>query len=256
MFRGLIPFALILIPLFLSLFFGFAILISGIFFNKSFSYILFFSLVFSLFEFIRGNILTGFPWNLISYTWSWSPETIQILSLIGTYSLSLISISFFCLPFILFQKKNIKKNSFLFLIFLIFFDGNYLYGTFKLNNSNYTFDKNLSVKIISPNFTLKDYYEKTEIFQLERLIQISDPQKDQKTLFIWPEGIFYESYLEDITEKYKNLFQEKFSENHLIILGINHYNNTDSRKYFNSFALLNHKLEILSLYNKMNLVPF
>ena len=256
MFRGLIPFALILIPLFLSLFFGLAILISGIFFEKSFSYILFFSLIFSLFEFLRGNILTGFPWNLISYTWSWSTETIQILSLIGTYSLSLISISFFCLPFILFQKKNIKKNSFLFLIFLIFFAGNYLYGTFKLNNSNYTFDKNLSVKIISPNFTLKDYYEKTEIFQLERLIQISDPQKDQKTLFIWPEGIFYESYLEDITEKYKNLFQEKFSENHLIILGINHYNNTDRRKYFNSFALLNHKLEILSLYNKINLVPF
>ena len=256
MFIGLIPFALILIPLFLSLFFGLAILISGPFLDKSFSYILFFSLIFSLFEFLRGNILTGFPWNLISYTWSWSPETIQILSLIGAYSLSLISVSFFCLPFILFQKQNIKKNSFLFLIFLIFFFGNYLYGKFKLNNSNYTFDKNLSVKIIAPNFSLKDYYEEPEILQLEKLIQISDAQKNQKTIFIWPEGIFYESYLEDISQKYKDLFQEKFSENHLIILGINHFNDTDSKKYFNSFVLLNHKLEILSLYNKVNLVPF
>ena len=39
-------------------------------------------------------------------------------------------------------------------------------------------------------------------------------------------------------------------------MGINHYNDTESRKYFNSLVVLNHKLEILSLYNKVNLVPF
>ena len=42
MFRGLIPFALILIPLFLSLFFGLAILISGIFLIKVFHIYYFF----------------------------------------------------------------------------------------------------------------------------------------------------------------------------------------------------------------------
>jgi len=87
MFKGLIPFALILIPLFLSLFFGLAILLVGTFVEKDISFILFFSLVFSIFEFLRGNLFTGFPWNLISYTWSWSTEIVQILSLIGAYSL-------------------------------------------------------------------------------------------------------------------------------------------------------------------------
>ena len=72
MFIGLIPFSLILIPLFLSLFFGLAILLVGNFAEKNISFILLFSLVFSIFEFLRGNLLTGFPWNLISYTWSWS----------------------------------------------------------------------------------------------------------------------------------------------------------------------------------------
>ena len=64
--------------------------------------------------------------------------------------------------------------------------------------------------------------------------------------------------MEDI-KKYQNLFKEKFSENHLIILGINNFTNnieTDSKKYFNSLVVLNHKLDILSLYNKINLVPF
>ena len=257
MFLGLIPFALILIPLFLSLFFGLAILIVGPFSEKKISFILFFSLVFSIFEFLRGNLLTGFPWNLISYTWSWSIESIQILSLIGTYALSLISITFFCIPFLFFQKKITKKSVIFLLIFLIIFIGNYLYGIYKTNNSSYQFDENISVKIVSPNFSLKDYNTQNEIFQLKRLIKISDPEKNKKTLFIWPEGIFYESYLQDI-EKYKNLFADKFSENHLIILGINNFNDDDSKnqRYFNSLIILNHKLEILSVYNKINLVPF
>ena len=42
-------------------------------------------------------------------------------------------------------------------------------------------------------------------------------------------------------------------------MGINNFvsdNETDDEKYFNSLVVLNHKLEILSLYNKINLVPF
>ena len=108
MFKGLIPFAVILIPLFLSLFFGFVTLITGPFTEKKIYFILFFALIFSIFEFLRGTIFSGFPWNLISYTWSWSLYSIQILSSIGTYSLSLISITIFCLPFIFFKKIFLK----------------------------------------------------------------------------------------------------------------------------------------------------
>ena len=107
-FKSFIPFAVILIPLFLSLFFGLAIFIAGSFVEKNISFILLFSLIFSLFEYLRGNLLTGFPWNLISYTWSWSMEITQILSLVGAYSLSLISITFFCIPFLFLKKKLIK----------------------------------------------------------------------------------------------------------------------------------------------------
>jgi len=251
-FRKLIPFALVIIPLFLSIFFGLAILIVGNFIERKIYFILLFSLIFSIFEFLRGNLLTGFPWNLISYTWSWSSEFIQILSLIGTYGLSLISITIFCTPFIFFKNLN-NKNNFIFLIFLtsllIFI---YSYGSYKIRNTNYTFDKNIHLKIISPNFSLEDYNSNSEIKQLKRLIKISDPQENDKTLFIWPEGIFYESYLQDI-DKYKNLFMENFSENHLIVLGIN---NLNEDKIFNSLVVLNNKLEILYLYNKINLVPF
>ena len=180
------------------------------------------------------------------------------MSLIGTYSLSLVSITFFCIPFLFFQKKVVKKNIIFLLILLIIFIGNYFYGIYKINNSNYKFDENINVKIISPNFSLKDFSTTSETSQLERLIKISDPEKNKKTLFIWPEGVFYESYLQDI-KQYENLFTDKFLANHLIVLGINNYTNDDNfkkQKYFNSLVILNHKLEILSIYNKVNLVPF
>ncbi len=257
-FKSLIPFALILIPLFLSLFFGLAILLVGNFASKNIHFILLFSSVFSIFEFLRGNLLTGFPWNLISYTWSWSTEVFQILSLIGSYSLSLISITFFCIPFLFFQRKVYKKNVIFTLIFLTIFISDYIYGILKLKNNYYKFDETINVKIISPNFLLQDYILKSEEFQIKKLIKISDPKKDKKTLFIWPEGIFYQSSLEDI-KKYQDLFKDKFSENHLIILGINNFvnsNNSNEQKYFNSLVVLNHELNILSLYNKINLVPF
>ena len=258
MFTVFIPFAVILIPLFLSLFFGLAILIVGYFCEKNISFILLFSLVFSIFEYLRGTLLTGFPWNLIAYTWSWSTELIQILSIIGTYSLSLISITLFCLPFFFFQNLKNRKNIFFVICVLIVFIGNYVFGYFHINNSNFNFDKNINVKVISPNFSLSDYSSRSESDQLERLIKISDPNKDIKTIFIWPEGIFYESNLQNLS-LYKNLFLNNFSENHLIILGINNFqksNNSENIKYFNSLAIVNHQLEILFLYNKVNLVPF
>ena len=258
MLKGFIPFALILVPLYLSLYFGLAILIIGSYVEKNIYFILLFSLVFSIFEFLRGNLLTGFPWNLISYTWSWSVESLQILSLIGAYSLSLISITFFCMPSLFFQNKIIKKNVAFLIFFLLLLITNYFYGSYKINNSNYNFDYNFDVKIISPSFSLKDYTSNSEVDQLKRLIKISEPEKDKKTLFIWPEGIFYESYLQNIP-LYKDLFIDKFSENHLIVLGINNFvasDDSSNEKYFNSLVILNHKLEILHVYNKINLVPF
>ena len=257
-FRSLIPFALILIPMFLSIFFGLSIFLVGSYAEKNISFILLFSLVFSIFEFLRGNILTGFPWNLMAYSWSSSLEIIQIISLIGTYSFSLISITFFSIPFLLFQKKYIKKNFIYLLFFIIIFIGNYSYGWFKISSKQHIFDKSIFVKIVSPNFTLNDYKTQSEVTILKRLIKISEPEKYKKTLFIWPEGIFYESNLQDI-KKYEYLFSEKFSENHLIILGTNNFNNSldqNNYKYFNSLVLLNNKLEVLSVYNKIKLVPF
>ena len=61
-FKPLIPFALILIPSFLAIFYAFATLIvSKFILKKKLSSILIFSLAFGLIEFFRGFIFVGFP---------------------------------------------------------------------------------------------------------------------------------------------------------------------------------------------------
>ena len=46
----------------------------------------------TLAEWLRGHVFTGFPWNLVGYTWTWSDEALQTASLIGVYGLSFFTV--------------------------------------------------------------------------------------------------------------------------------------------------------------------
>ena len=114
-FKFLVPLAIIGFPIFLGLFFGLSNLIVGPFLQNNFTSILLFSSSFAFADFLRAKILTGFPWNLWAYTWSWKPEILQSLFFIGFFSFNFLCILFYCLPLLLVFKK---KYNFLF-FFLI-----------------------------------------------------------------------------------------------------------------------------------------
>ena len=103
-----------------------------------------------------------------------------------------------------------------------------MYGNYEINKNNILLKKNLKqsvfVKIISPNFDLKYGLNEKEIEKrFKKLIRYSDPIKDKKTLFIWPEGVF-SGYSFDEILIFKQLISKNFFENHLYnIFGANKY---------------------------------
>ena len=110
-FKILIPFGLIFIPLFLSLFIAIPILLIGPSLSLNFSSLIIFSATLAFSDYLRAKLFTGFPWNLWAYSTSWIIEIIQILNHIGLYAYNLIVVTLFTLPIIIFFKiSNVKKN--------------------------------------------------------------------------------------------------------------------------------------------------
>ena len=249
-FKILIPFAIILIPLFLSLFTGFTILLIGPFLSYNFSSIFIFSGAMAFSDFLRAKLFTGFPWNLWAYSWSWFPEILQSINVIGLYAFNLFTLIIFCSPLLLFLKKD-KKNILIISLLLVIFFSNYIYGSLRINKEinkykSETVSKNekINIKLVSPNFNLKYNLSQQDLKNLiKKLIKYSEPKKNTKTIFVWPEGVFTGYNYNDLL-LYQNLFIENFSKNHTLIFGVNTVDK--NLNYFNSFIAVNNKFEVIA----------
>ena len=258
-FKFLIPFAIILLPAFLAIFYGLITYLFSIFYSKNVTTSFFiFSILFGTIEFVRGSILTGFPWNLIAFSFSNNIYFIQILSIIGTYSFNLICISLFTVP-ALFILRNSRKEIMVCFLFILMSVGFLIFGNFKNNNFNSLegIKNSYTIRAISPNISLDRFYSKQdELKIINELIELSSPTKTEPTIFLWPEGIIPDSYLRDMSI-YKNLFLNSFGEDDLIIMGLNSMEKkNDKNLLFNSMAIFNNKLDLIANYKKVNLVPF
>ena len=258
-FKFLIPFAIILLPAFLAIFYGFITYFFSIFYSKSLvSSFFIFSILFGTIEFVRGHIFTGFPWNLISFSFSNSLYFIQILSVIGTYSFNLICISLFITPALFFLRNS--RLEILVCIFFILLSAIFLIFGYIKNDSFNTLESiknSYKIRAISPNISLDRFKSREdELKIINELIELSDPSKSEPTIFLWPEGIIPDSYLREM-DVYKNLFSDSFGENDLIVIGLNSIEKKNGQNlFFNSMAIFNNKLDLIVNYNKVNLVPF
>ncbi len=259
-FKFLIPLTVILIPAFLAIFYGLVTLIFMVLNprKKILSSFFIFSLVFGIFEFFRGSILSGFPWNLIAYSFSNQLEIVTIISIVGTYGFNLFCISLFTCPAIFILKDKNRDIGicifFLISLILIIFYGNHYQEKF---NNTVKKDNNYKIRVIGSNISLDRFYSNTDTTSIiKELIEISDPNLNEKTIFVWPEGMLPDISNEELV-LYNSLFKKKFNQNHLLVIGTNNQlTKNGSTKYFNSLSIYDHKLNLLDSYNKIKLVPF
>ena len=137
-FKILIPIALVLIPLFLGMFYGLATYFFSYFKRFSnISLVLAFSGLISILEYLRGNILSGFPWNLISFSLSDFSYLLQTLSLIGTYSFNLFCLTLFVLPSLFYLNKG-KYDKYFVISFGLLLISGVVFGHLNLQKSKET----------------------------------------------------------------------------------------------------------------------
>jgi len=87
------PFAASLLPIGLGLFWGTASALYRRFLPDGVKRALFFAALFCLLEWLRGHVLTGFPWNPAGASWKAGSAASQFAAVAGVYGLSFVTVA-------------------------------------------------------------------------------------------------------------------------------------------------------------------
>jgi len=88
----LMPFAVVALPAGLALFGALGCALAVYFWQDGPARIFVFAVMLAAAEWLRGHLLTGFPWNLPAYGWGAVPALLQSASLVGAYGLSFLTL--------------------------------------------------------------------------------------------------------------------------------------------------------------------
>ena len=252
----LMPIAIIILPSLLAVFWGLACVCAKLVNRKTKFSILYIIVFLSLFEYLRAQLFTGFPWLMPSMTFASNVYLIQTFSFVGSFSANIIVLIMSILPFIV--LSNFKRKKTLSLILLLPIIVLFLCGIIKYYNKSSIHNNDQLLTIVQPNIKQKNKWVlKNREQHLNNLLELCtnnyDSLNNKKRIIIWPETSFEGSIpgetklLSDISKKILK------NKNTTLILGLLR---TDEKKVFNSLVFLNFKGDIVYIYDKIKLVPF
>lgn len=243
------PFALLGIPLFLSIF---CCLFSGVMFylrNHSY-YQLLFCTFWILTEWVLSRIFTGFPWAMIGYSFTFSEALSQSASLFGVLGLSFIAVYVGTCLYKRDERAILIFTSVIILATMMF------YGNARLKKfpTEYT---DIQVKIVQPSIKQESKWS-PEMFwnNLDKLIALSS-DSNKADLIIWPESALILSYSSPLIANKLQKFLVK--SNSILITGSTEEEGVfdhDDYKLFVSMVAIDPNMRQVFLYNKTHLVPF
>jgi apolipoprotein N-acyltransferase len=218
-------------------------------------------------EWLRGNIFTGFPWNMYGYAWGGWSAMMQVDALGGPYLLTLLTVGWASLPAFLWRgalsrRDKIATTS----VAIILFVACTIYGTARLASATTQTHENVKVAIIQPNIRQEMKWSPEMAGEnLRRLLMPSAPQgnetQDSTTLIIWPETAIESSamihpqaraMIRDILEAYAGKVYLATG----IVRAETPEEENAAPRYYNSIITVDRDLNVLEVYDKSHLVPF
>ena len=266
-FGWLLPIAVVGLPAFLALYTAAGLGLARALWTRGPTRLLSLAISLTVAEWLRGHLVSGFPWNAIGYALTNPLPLAQMSAVIGIWGLTFVAVAVFASPAVLADEATDTPRPWRPLIAsLVVLAGFAVYGAVRLSQTPTQFVEGVRLRIMQPNLTQDEkfnYTAKADV--MRRYLSLSDrstgPQSTgvrDATHLIWPESAF--PFL--LTREPDALAQiaELLPPGTVLITGGARAPEsvpTDKLpRAYNSIYVIDHDGSILSVYDKVHLVPF
>ena len=221
--------------------------------SHSLNIVLSFTVIWSLAEWLRGNIFTGFPWNLSGYIWGFSDIMLQSTALWGIYGLSVITVFLCFIPLLALDKKYRLMAPALGIIII---SSLFYYGKGRIPET-LEYVEDVNIRVVQANVKQQDKWPYDNWSKnLIDLMEMSEGKADNATThIIWPETSVIYSLSEEPFRR--QLISQILEPGGTVITGFpRRQRDPDRTRIFNSAIVIDDSGEIKGTYDKSHLVPF
>ena len=264
-FGWLMPFAVVILPAGLALFWAFGAALARLFWSDGWSRVLTFAVAMSIAEWLRGHLFTGFPWNAVGYALTPTPLMMQSAALVGVWGLTLAAFIIFAAPVLLVAetRQGRRAGRIAFAGAAVLFAAHLGFGAVRLAGGPDALVPGVHLRVLQPDIPLGERWgiEKADAI-MQRYVDLSGDGKGAAglkgvTQLIWPESAF--PFL--LTERPSALaaIANLLPPGTTLVTGAARAERLPGGgrpPIFNSVYVINDKGEILDAYDKVHLVPF
>lgn len=261
-FAWMIPFAVVLLPAGLALFTGLATLVAALAWRDGPDRLLLLALVLTLADWLRGHVLTGFPWNLWGYAFGDYTVLMQPAALVGVYGLGLLVATIFCgLAGFADGTRGGRRMGVVSLALLAAVAG---YGAVRLSLAPVSGGEEIAIRVVQPSIPQEEKWQpenRARVFQtyLEASRapwQGAEGDAELPRLVIWPESA-PPFLLTEAPEALAAIADLLRGEDTLVTGAIRaSVEDAGKRVFYNSVFVIDGEGTIRDAYDKVRLVPF
>lgn len=267
-FGWLLPFAVAGLPAGLAIFMALGFLIARLIWTTDASRILSLAVALTATEWLRGHILSGFPWNALGYALSSPLALAQTASLVGLWGMTFLAVAIFASPATLIDDKRAAVRTWLApALAMIALVAMGAYGALRLMQTPTRLVESVKLRIMQPNLpqdTKFNYGARAEVMRkyLALSNRATGPQSAgvrDATVLIWPESAF-PFFLAREADAMAQIADLLPPETILITGAVRPPDSAPPgqpvTRAYNSIYVIEHDGTILSVYDKLHLVPF